>query len=117
MVTRYGNQDTDDVPDAKDSTPLHLMPQDHPMLEDDNDSSNEYCEETDTPPPLANLIDQLQQLEKQFSNLKLIPPSHTHRRTVTVNSQVTASHHDAPTSPPVSQEPVQKTMQVYTDTL
>ena len=37
MVTRYGNQDAEDVLDAQDSTPLHLTPQDHPMLEGDKD--------------------------------------------------------------------------------
>ena len=35
MVTGYRNKDTEDVPDAQDSTPLHLAPQDHPMLEEE----------------------------------------------------------------------------------
>ena len=54
MVTRYGSQDTEDVPDIQDSTPLYIMPQDDPVLERDNDTSNEYCEETDTHCPLLS---------------------------------------------------------------
>ena len=57
MVTRYGNHDTEHVPDAQDSTPLNLAPQDQPMLEGDNDSSDKYCEETDTCCPLADLLE------------------------------------------------------------
>ena len=42
MVTGYGSQDTEDVPDTQDLIPLDLMPQDHPVPEGDNDSSEEY---------------------------------------------------------------------------
>ena len=70
MVTRYGNQDTQDIPDAQVTTPLHLMPHGHLILEGDNDPSNEYCEETDTCHPLADLLEQFQQLKKQFASLK-----------------------------------------------
>ena len=48
MMTRYGSQDTEDIADTQDSTPLDLTPQDHPVPEGANDSSDEYCEETDT---------------------------------------------------------------------
>ena len=40
------------------------------MPERDNDSSNEYCEETDTGHPLADLLEQFQQLKNQFANLQ-----------------------------------------------
>ena len=56
MGTRYGTHDTEDVPDTENSTPLDLMPQDLPVPEVDNDSSDEYCEETDTHHPLADLL-------------------------------------------------------------
>ena len=46
IATRYGSQDTEDIPDTQD--PLDIKPQDHPVAEGDNDSSDEYCEETDT---------------------------------------------------------------------
>ena len=58
MVTRYGSQDKEDIADTQDSTPSDLVPQDHPVLEGDSDSSNEYCEETDTHHPLADLLEQ-----------------------------------------------------------
>ena len=77
MATKYRNQDTKDISDAQESTPLHLMPQDHPMLEKDNNSSDEYCEETDTCHPLANLLEQFQQLKKQFTSLKTSTPHST----------------------------------------
>ena len=34
MVTRYGSQDTEDISDTQDSTPLDLAPEDHPVLEE-----------------------------------------------------------------------------------
>ena len=57
MVTRYGSHDTEDVPDTQCSPPLDLVPQDHPMPDRDNDSSNENCEETDTFQPLGDLLE------------------------------------------------------------
>ena len=70
MVTRYGSHDTEDIPDTKDSIPLDLILQDDPVPEADNDSSNEYCEETDTHHLLGDLLEQFQQLKNQFANLK-----------------------------------------------
>ena len=70
MVTRYGNQDTEDVPDAQDSTLSHLTLQDHALLEEDNNTSDQYCEETDIRCTLADLLEQLQLLKKQFASLK-----------------------------------------------
>ena len=46
MVTRYGSQDTEDVPDTQDSTPLDSMLQEHLVPKGDIDSSDEYCQET-----------------------------------------------------------------------
>ena len=77
MVTRYGSQDTKDIPDTQDPTPLDLAPQDDPVLEGDNGSSDEYCEENDTWHPLADLLVQFQQLKNQFANLKTKTPQST----------------------------------------
>ena len=57
MEIRYGSQDTEDVADTQDSPTFDLAPQDHPVTEGDNDSSDEYCEETDTCYPLADLLE------------------------------------------------------------
>ena len=46
-MTKYGSQDTEEGVETQDSNPLDLMPQDHPVLEGHNDSSDEYSEETD----------------------------------------------------------------------
>ena len=70
MATRYGSQDTKDIVDTKNSTPLDLMPQDHPLPVGDNDSSTEYCEETDACCLLADLLEQFLQLKNQFASLK-----------------------------------------------
>ena len=63
IVNRYGSQDTEDIPDTKDPTPLDLASQDYLVLEGDNDIPNEYCEETDTHQTLDDLLEQLQQLK------------------------------------------------------
>ena len=47
------------------------------MLEGDSDSSDEYCEETDTCHPLADLLEQFQQLKNQFVSLKSNTPQST----------------------------------------
>ena len=77
MATRYGSQDTEDIPDTKEPTPLDLMPQYHPVPKGDNDSSNEYCKETDTCHPLADLLKQFQQLKNQFASPKSNTPQST----------------------------------------
>ena len=77
MVSRYGIQDTEDIPITQDSTPLDLAPQDHPMLERDNDPSDEYCEETDTCHPFSDLLEQFQQLKNQFTSLESTTPKST----------------------------------------
>ena len=40
------------------------------MPEGDNESSDKYCEETGTHCPLAELLEQFQQLKGQFASLK-----------------------------------------------
>ena len=77
MATRYGSQDTEDIPDTQDSDPLDLVPQDHPVPEGDNVSSDEYCEETGSYHPLADLLEQIQQLKNQFASLKFNTPQYT----------------------------------------
>ena len=70
MVTRYGSPDTENIPTTKDSSPLNLVPQEHPMLERDNEWPDEYSEETDTCHPLAELLEQFCQLKDQIASLK-----------------------------------------------
>ena len=77
MVTRYGSQNTEDVADTQDSTHLDLMPQDHPVLEEGNDSSDGYSKESDPHHTLADLLEQFQQHETQFGSLKSNTPQST----------------------------------------
>ena len=50
MATRYRSHDTEDVLATQDSAPLDLVPPETPYArEREKDSSDEYCEETDTP--------------------------------------------------------------------
>ena len=118
METRYGNHDTEDIHDTQDSPSLDLVPQDRPMLERDNDSSDEYCEETDTCSPLADLLEQFQQRRNQFASLKSNTPQSTPTEGL---SQLTDKlQHLTIVLQPVlqsSKEPVHKTMQAYKDTL
>ena len=99
------------------TTPLDLVPQDQPVPEGDNDLSNEYCEETDTCHPLADLLEQFQQLKNQFASLK----SNTPQSTPTELSQLTDKlQHVTMALQPVlesCEEPVHETMQAYTCTL
>ena len=60
MVIRYRSLDTEDTSDTQGPTPLDLMQQNHPMLEGNTDSSDEYCKETDNHCPLADLLEQFQ---------------------------------------------------------
>ena len=77
MATRYGSQDTEVISDTQDSPPLNVVLQDHLVPEGDNDLSDEYCEETDTCHPLADLLEQFQQLTNQFPSLKSNTPQST----------------------------------------
>ena len=53
MATRYYSNDIEDVPATQDLAPPDLVPPEYPMPEGDNESSDEYCEETDTCPSLS----------------------------------------------------------------
>ena len=59
MTTRYESHDTEDVPTTQDSDPLELLPPKHTMPRGENESSDKYCEQTDTHHPLAELLEQL----------------------------------------------------------
>ena len=55
-MTRYVRHDIEDIPTTQVSGPLDPVPSEHTMPEVDNESSNEYCEETDTNPSLHWII-------------------------------------------------------------
>ena len=118
MSRRYGSQDTEDIPDTQDSIPLDIMPQDHPVLEGDNDSSDEYCKETDNCHPLTDLLEQFQQLKNQFASLKSNTPQSTSTEELSQFTDklqhLTMALQPAPQS---SEEPVHKTIQVYMEIL
>ena len=113
MATRYRGQGTGDVPDFQGSTPLDLMPQDHSVPEGDNDSSDEYCEETDTCCPLADVLEQFYWLKNQ-SNTPLSTHTEELLQLTDKLQHFTVVLQPAPQS---SEEPVHMTMQAYMDTL
>ena len=77
MKTRYGSHDTEDIPATKDSAPLDLAPPEHIIPKGDNESSDKYCEETDTHHPLAEFLEQFWQPKGQFASLKSTTPQST----------------------------------------
>ena len=77
MMTRYRTHNTEDVPATQASPSLDLEPSEHPIPEENNESSDEYCEETDTYHPLAELLEQFCQLKDQFASLKSNTPQST----------------------------------------
>ena len=117
-VTRSESHDTEDVPATQDSPLLDLVPQDHPMSEGDSNSYDEYCDETDTCCPLADPLEQFQQLKNQFSSLKSTTPLSTPTEELLQLTDklqhLTMVLQPAPQS---SEEPVHKTMEAYMDTL
>ena len=58
MTTRYRSHDTEELAATQDLAPLDPVPPENPMPEEDNECSDEYCEETDTHHPLAELLKQ-----------------------------------------------------------
>ena len=117
-VTRYGSHDTEDVPATQDSPPLDLVPLDCPMPEEDNESSDEYYEQTDTHHPLAELLEQFWQLKDQFPSLKSTTPQST--LTTDLIQLMDKLQHLAmmlQAAPQPSEEPVDKTMQACIKTL
>ena len=77
MTTIYGSHDREVIPTTQDSYPLNLAPLEHTMPRGDNESSDEYCEETDICHPLAELLEQFWQLKDQFASLKSTTPKST----------------------------------------
>ena len=59
MATRYRGHGTEDIPATQDSVPQDSVPLENPMPEGDSESSDEYCKETNTCHPLAELFQQL----------------------------------------------------------
>ena len=120
METSYRSHDTEDIPAIQDSAPLDIVPLEHPMPEGDNESSDEYCEETNTCCPLAELLEQFWQVKDWFTSLKSTTPQSTPTTELTKLTDklqhltMMLQPHLAPQS---SKEPVENTMQVYTDIL
>ena len=63
----------EDIPTTHGSGPLDLVPPEHIIPIGDSKSSDEYCEDTDTCHPLAELLE-------QFWQLKDHSPIYTHGR-------------------------------------
>ena len=80
MTTRYENHDMEEAPASQDSASLDLVPPDHTMPRGDYESFDEYSEETHTSYPLAELLEQLWQLQDQFAHLKSATHLPTHVR-------------------------------------
>ena len=120
MTTRYGNHDTEDVPAPQDSVPLDRAPPDHTMPRGDNESSDKYSEETNTPCPLAELLGQFQQLKDQSVCMKSATYPSTHMpelmQLTDKLQHLTLTLQPYP-NPQPNKEPMHKTMQGYTDTL
>ena len=58
----------EDIPATQDSHPLYLAPPKHTMPKGDNESSDEYCKETDTQCLLAEFLEQFWQLKDQIAH-------------------------------------------------
>ena len=90
------------------------------MPRKDNESSDDYSEQTDTHHPLAELLEQFQQLQDQFAYLKSAthsPAPMTELMQLTDKLQhLTMMLQPHPMHQP-NEEPVHKTMQAYMDTL
>ena len=110
----------EEIPATLDSSPLDLVPLKHTMSEGDNESSDIYWAETDTSHPLAELLEQFQQLKDQFASLKSTTPQSTPMAELmhlTEKLQHLTMMLHPHSSPQPKEEPVHKTMQAYTDTL
>ena len=89
-----------------------------PMPEGDIDSSDDYCEEIDTCHPLADLLEQFQQLKNHFANLKSTTPQSTPtEELLQLTDKLQHLTMALPKAPQSSEEPSAQTMQVYTDSL
>ena len=75
-----------DIPATQDSDPLDLAPLEHTMPRGDNESSDEYCEETDTYHPLTELLEQSCYLKKSVCKFEIYHPlSYTYSRADTAH--------------------------------
>ena len=120
MTTRYGIHDTKDVPDPQNSASLDFAPPDHTMAKRDKESFDKYSEEAHTHYLLAELLEQFWQLQDQFSNLRsaTLPPTHMLELMQLTDKlqHLAMTFQPHPTHQPI-EEPMDNTMQAYTDTL
>ena len=88
------------------------------MLEGDNETSDEYCEESETHHPLAEQLEQFHQPKGQFASLKSTAPQSTHTAEL-LQLRDKLQHLTMVFQPAFqpSEVLVQKTLQVHTDTL
>ena len=85
------------------------------MPEGYNESSDEFCEETDTPHPLAKLLQQFHKLQDQFASLKsTIPQSPPAAKLLQLTDKLQHLTMMLQPVPLPSEVPVHKTMQAYT---
>ena len=110
----------EDSPATQDSALLDLAPPEHIMPKIDNESSDKYCEETDTHCPLAELLEQFKQPRDQFTSLKSTTPQST--STAELMQLTDKLQHlilmlQPHSSPQSNEEKVHRTMQAYTDSL
>ena len=112
MATRYGSHDKEDIPASQDSAPLDLAPLEHPMPEEENKTSDEYCEENDIFHLLAELLEWFWQLKNKFASLKSTTPQSTPTTKLTQLADK-LQHLTMMLQPAtkLSEEPVHKTMQ------
>ena len=120
MTTRYGSHDMEDVPASQDAAPLDHVPPDHTMPKGNNESSDKYCEETDTFHPFAKLLEQFQQLKDQFTCL--ISATDLYTAMAELMQLMDKLQHlsmklQLHPAPHPNEEPIHKTMQAYMDTL
>ena len=109
-----------DIPATQDSAPLNLVPLEHTMPNGDNESYDEYCEETDTCCLLAELLEQFKQIKDQFARLKSTtnqskPMAQLSQLTDKLQHLTMMLELHSFLQP--SKELVHKTIQIYTDTL
>ena len=119
-MTRFGSHDTEDISATQDLAPLDLVPPEHTMPEGDNESSDEFSEETDTHCSLAEQLEQFWQPKDQFASLKSTTHPYMPMAELTQLTDklqhLYMMHQPHPAHQP-NEEPVHKTMQAYTDTL
>ena len=102
-----------DVSSTQDSDSLDLALPEHTMPRADNESSDEYCQETDSFCPLAELVEQFWQPKDLFTSLKFTTPQSTPTTELTqLTDKLTISlwHSNCIQPPQPNEEPVYKNM-------